>query len=181
MTVSKGWVLGHGAARRSRHLSGNADLAGRQMARVHWNGRPRDEDQNTANTGWLYLTASIAGQTPLRHRVAELLPGDARIIETANVTIPSAKTRVLVLSIIAPRRVICAWDYAGDFLYGNHSFGPTFLSLIDPSTGRLINTVAIRPHQESPNGQGGLAIPFLHMTAPTTCRIPTEIAKGNLC
>lgn len=109
---------------------------------------------------WLYLTASIAGQTPLRHRVAELLPGDARIIETANVPVPSAKTRVLVLWMSAPRRVIRDWDNAGDFLYGNHWFGPTFLSLIDTSTVRLINTVAIRPRQESPNCHGGLAVPF---------------------
>ncbi len=128
---------------------------------------------------WLYLTTSIAGQTPLKHRVAKLLPDDARIIEMANVPVPGAKARVLVLWMSAPRRVICAWDSAGDLLYGDHWFGSTFLSLIDPSTVRLINTVAIRPHQESPNGQGGLAIPFFTYDGSYYVPHPDRDRKGK--
>ena len=75
---------------------------------------------------------------------------------------PSApqKTRVLVLWMTAPRRVISRWDSAADFLYGDHWFGPTFLSLVAPSDARLINTIRIRPNQESPDGDGGFAVPF---------------------
>lgn len=109
---------------------------------------------------WLYLAASIAGQAPLTHRVADLLPSDARIIETANVPVRTGKTRMLVLWMKAPRRVLSAWDSAADLLYGDHWLGPTFLSLIDPSTARLINTVTIRPYQQSPDDQSGFAIPF---------------------
>ena len=102
---------------------------------------------------------SIAGQAP-RRALADLLPSDARIIETANVPVRAAKARVLVLWMKAPRRVISAWDSAADFLYGDHWFGPTFLSLIDPSSARLINTVRIRPNRETPDDEGGFAIPF---------------------
>jgi hypothetical protein len=109
---------------------------------------------------WLYLTASIAGQEPLAHSVASLLPSDARVIETAQVSIRAAKTRVLVLWMSAPRRVISEWDSAADTLYGDHWFGPTFLSLIDPSTAKLINTVTIRPNEESSDDGDGLSIPF---------------------
>ena len=109
---------------------------------------------------WLYLTASIAGQDPFARRVADLLPSDARIIETANVPLRTAKARVLVLWMNAPRPVISTWDSAADFLYGDHWFGPTFLSLIDPSNARLINTIRIRPNQESPDDDGGFAVPF---------------------
>jgi len=45
----------------------------------------------------LCLAASIAGQTPVAHHVANLLPRDARIIETANVPVRAAKARTLVL------------------------------------------------------------------------------------
>jgi hypothetical protein len=112
---------------------------------------------------WLYLTASIAGQVPLTHRVADLLPSDARIMETANVPVRTAQRRVLVLWMSAPRRVISTWDSAADFLYGDHWLGPAFLSLIDPSTGTLINTVTIRPHQESFRRPRRLRYSFLHV------------------
>ncbi len=109
---------------------------------------------------WLSLTASMAGQGLSTHRVADLLPSDARIIETANVPVRTAKARVLVLWMKAPRRVMSTWDSAPDDLYGNHWFGPTFLSLVDESKARLINTINIRPNQESPDGDHDFAVPF---------------------
>lgn len=102
----------------------------------------------------------MAGQDPLAYRVADLLPSDARVIETASVPIRTAKARVLVLWMNAPRRVISTWDSAADFLYGDHWFGQTFLSLIDPSNARLINTIRVRPDQEAPDDDGGFAVPF---------------------
>ena len=109
---------------------------------------------------WIYLTTALAGQNPVRHAVADLLPGDARIIETATVPVRTAKVRLLVLWMQAPRRVTSEWDSAADFVYGDHWLGPTFLSLADPSAPRLINTVTIRGNQESPDDNGAFAIPF---------------------
>uniref|UniRef100_Q01TE8 Uncharacterized protein n=1 Tax=Solibacter usitatus (strain Ellin6076) TaxID=234267 RepID=Q01TE8_SOLUE len=109
---------------------------------------------------WICLTASVVGQRPLPHPVADLLPPDARIVETANVPLRSAKTRVLVLWMNSPRRVMSAWDSAADHLYGDHWFGRTFLSLINPSTDRLINTVTIRSNPDSSDDEGGFTIPF---------------------
>jgi hypothetical protein len=128
---------------------------------------------------WLCLTASIVGQAPSRHRVPDLLPSDARIIETANVPVRTAKTRVLVLWMTAPRRVMAAWDSAADFLYGDHWFGPTFLSLIDPSTARLINTVTIRANRDSPDDQGGFAIPFFTLNSFYYVPHPDKDRKGK--
>lgn len=128
---------------------------------------------------WVYFAASIAGQSLLTRGVPDLLPSDARIIETANVPVRTAKTRVLVLWMKAPRRVISAWDSAADFLYGDHWVGPTFLSLIDPSTARLINTVKIRPNQESPDGQDGFAIPFFTYNGFYYVPHPDKDRKGK--
>jgi hypothetical protein len=127
---------------------------------------------------WLCLTASMAGQDPLANRVADLLPSDARIIETASVPVHTAKTRVLVLWMNAPGRVISAWDSAADFLYGDHWFGPTFLSLIDPSNTRLINTIRIRPDQDSPDDDGGFAVPFFTYDGPYYVPRPDKDRRG---
>lgn len=56
--------------------------------------------------------------------------------------------------------MISTWDSAADFLYGDHWFGPTFLSLVDPSKARLINTISIRPNEESPDDDGSFAVPY---------------------
>ena len=109
---------------------------------------------------WILLTAPMAGQPVLTNGLAELLPSDARIIETASVPVRAAKTRLLVLWMKAPRRVNSRWDSAADFLYGDHWLGPTFLSLIDPSSARLINTVTIQRDPEWSDDRGELAIPF---------------------
>ena len=65
---------------------------------------------------WIYLTTALAGQNPVRHGIADLLPSDARIIETATVPVRTAKTRLLVLWMQAPRRVTSEWDSAADFV-----------------------------------------------------------------
>jgi hypothetical protein len=128
---------------------------------------------------WLYLTASMDGQAPLASRVADLLPSDARIIEMANVPVSTGKPRALVLWMTAPRRVMSTWDSASDFLYGDHWFGPTFLSLIDPSAARLINTVTIHPNQESPDDRGGFTIPFFTNNAFYYVPHPDKDGKGK--
>ncbi len=127
----------------------------------------------------LCLTASLAAQDSSAHRVADLLPGGARIIETAIVPVRTARTRTLVLWMNSPRRVISAWDSAADFLYGDHWFGPTFLSLIDPSNARLIDTIGIHPDQEMPDGAGGFAVPFLTYGEPYYVPHPDKDGKGK--
>ncbi len=127
---------------------------------------------------WICLTVSMAAQDPAANRFADILPRDARIIETANVPVSTLTTRVLVLWMNAPRRVISTWDSAADLLYGDHWFGPTFLSLIDPSNARLINTVRIRPDQESLDDRG-FAVPFFTYDGPYYVPHPDKDRRGT--
>lgn len=128
---------------------------------------------------WIYLTTALAGQNPVRHGVADLLPSNARIIETATVPVRTAKTRLLVLWMQAPRRVTSEWDSAADFVYGDHWLGPTFLSLVDPSASRLINTVTIRGNQESPDDNSAFAIPFFTYNGFYYVPHPDKDRKGK--
>lgn len=129
--------------------------------------------------GWMYFAATLAGQTPVTHGIAELLPSGARIIETARVPVHAAKARVLVLWMKAPRRVMSSWDSAADLVYGDHWFGPAFLSLIDPSAARLLNTVTIHGHQESPDDNGGFAIPIFTYNFSYYVPHPGKDRKGK--
>lgn len=108
---------------------------------------------------WLYLAASLFGQDPSASRVADLLPPDAQVIETASVATGTAKARMLVLWMRAPQRVMSTWDSGDAILYGDHWFGPAYLSLIDPSEARLINTIQIRADRDFQDGDS-LPIPF---------------------
>ena len=108
----------------------------------------------------LSLAVSARGQNTLADPVAKLLPNDARVIETADVIVPG-KARTLVLWIKAPKRVAATWDSGPDFLYGDHWSGPANLSLVDLSTGALLNTVRIRPYWEVPDEPDSMPIPFL--------------------
>jgi len=110
-------------------------------------------------TAWLLLAASAMGQDHSARPVADLLPHDARIIETANVPLrDTSKQRRLVLWMSEPRRVMSTWDSASDFLYGDHWLGPTFLSLVEPSTSKLINTVRVRTNSE--DEEENFVLPF---------------------
>jgi hypothetical protein len=122
---------------------------------------------------WLYLAALADGQD----RIARLLPRDARIIETAKVPVRLGKDRTLVLWMNGPRRVVSSWDSAADFLYGNHWLGPTFLSLIDPSNDTLINTISIRPHQETPSDEE-FAVPFFTYNGAYYVPHPDKDGRG---
>jgi hypothetical protein len=78
----------------------------------------------------------------------------------------------------APRRVTARWDSAADVVYGEHWFGPTFLSLVDPSSAKLINTVRIRPDKESSDNQG-LAVPFFTYDGPYYVPHPDKERRGK--
>ncbi len=102
-----------------------------------------------------------------------LRPAGAQIIET--VILPTAKSRMLVLWMASPRRVMATWVTAADLLYGDHWFGLTNLSLVDPVASKLINTIPVQPPEDSAE-RDGFAIPFFtygggyHVPAPNRDR-----------
>ena len=119
----------------------------------------------------LSLTAAAAEQ------IENILPKDARIIETVNVRTRNGKSRALVLWMNAPKRVMAAWDAGPDFVYGDHWFGPTSLSLVDPSHGKLLNTIQI--HSNSPEDQDNFRIPFFTFDGPYYVPHPNRDHKGK--
>lgn len=109
---------------------------------------------------WLYLAVSVTGQDLATRGVAKLLPGGAQIIETATVPARGAKPRALVLWMNAPRRVMSSGSTDADFVVGHHWFGPAFLTLMDPSRARVINTLQIHPNPELTSAGTDIALPF---------------------
>lgn len=69
-----------------------------------------------------------------------LLPPGAQVIETA--TLATAKPRALVLWMQNPKKEMSEEPPTCiDLVYGDHWVGPIRLSLVDPSSHRLLNTV----------------------------------------
>lgn len=127
---------------------------------------------------WLCLTASMLAQSPLGD-LAGLLPKDAQIIETASIRLPKDKARVLVLWMEGPKRITAEWETAADFLYGDHWFGPTSLSLVDPVNGKLINTVRVDPYIQSLDDKGSFAVPFFTSADPYFVPNPDKDRRGR--
>lgn len=76
------------------------------------------------------------------------LPKDARVIETRNVPSALHPNRTLVLWMVNPNKN--PTNYAWDEIYscpeqtrGSHYSGPTRVSLIDSTSGKVINTIKI--------------------------------------
>jgi hypothetical protein len=59
-----------------------------------------------------------------------------------------------------PEHVVVPWEACSDFVYGNHWYGPTYLSLVDVTTRKLVNTVRIRSSAKAAEEKGSFAIPF---------------------
>lgn len=90
---------------------------------------------------FLLFTASSRAQDAW---LPALLPSDARIIGTAPV-----HSRLLVLWMQHPQRVIRNAEGGCEAaLYGDHWLGPARLSLVNPTTKRVINTVVVRDASE---------------------------------
>ena len=70
------------------------------------------------------------------------------------------------------------WEGGGDFLYGDHWLGPTFLSLVDPSDARLINTIRIRQNYESPEDED-FSVPFFTFNGFYYVPHPDKDGKGK--
>jgi hypothetical protein len=127
----------------------------------------------------LSLTPEMTAQGTLKDRFGSLLPSDAKIIETANVNIHSGNARMLVLWMRDPKRAAASWDSGPDFVYGDHWFGPTSLSLIDPTNRKLINTIRIHSPHEAPEVNGSYSVPFFTWDGPYYVPRPDKNHKGT--
>jgi hypothetical protein len=127
----------------------------------------------------LSLTSQMTAQGTLKDRVGAFLPSDAKIVETANLNIRGGKARVLVLWMSNPKRVEVPWDSGPDLLYGDHWFGPTSLSLIDPINRELINTIRIHSPTEEPQDNGSYSVPFFAWDGPYYVPRPDKNHKGT--
>ena len=112
------------------------------------------------------LACLLAGfgwtQSPgLTQRIQELLPPDARIIETADLAASAHRSRVLVLWMSNPKRVVRKGVMTGpDFVFGDYWLGSAYLSLVDSRETKLINTVNIKPYFRT-SDRGDFRIPFM--------------------
>jgi len=131
------------------------------------------------NLAWLSLAAALAGQSTSPVRFSSLLPADAKIVETKDLSVGAGTTRALVLWMSHPKRVMASWDSGPDFVYGDHWFGSTSLSLIDLSNRRLINTIRIHPPNDTPADSGGYAVPFFTSEAPYYVPQPNTDHRGT--
>jgi hypothetical protein len=113
----------------------------------------------------LFLAANLAGQGATSPWITGLLPPEAKVIETADLKVGGRNSRGLVLWMLHPTRVVrretgglgCA-----DWVYGDHWYGPTRLSLFDVTNKKLINTIEIRGMYEGAEEKDhGFPIPFL--------------------
>ena len=95
------------------------------------------------------LLVSLKAQNRSSPAIQDLLPLDAKIIETADLRAVPGKSRQLVLWMQNPEKILRKTDhpgdvYCGDPVYGDHWFGPARLSLVDLSRHALVNTIEIR-------------------------------------
>jgi hypothetical protein len=107
---------------------------------------PQSTSQNAARA-----TTDTGTTPPLIHpliqsrplSIQSLLPHGAKIVETANLPNVVGKRRALVLWMLDPSRHSGGQEYCGTSVNGDYWDGPARLSLIDPTTPALINTVKI--------------------------------------
>ena len=91
--------------------------------------------------------------------IPNLLPPDAKIIETATVNAGNGDSRTLALWMLRPKKVV-RQEFMGcsDDVYGDHWIGPTRLSVVDLAKKTVLNTVEIR---SADNAHDDFSIPFL--------------------
>ena len=106
-----------------------------------------------------------AAQNQPSPAVQDLLPPDAMIVETANLSAAVEKPRELVLWMQNPEKILREVDhpgesYCGDSVYGDHWYGPARLSLIDAGKHKMMNTLEIPDYFEHPGDGRSFPIPF---------------------
>jgi hypothetical protein len=102
------------------------------------------------------------GAVPLAEIARAGLPGDARVIEVAQLDATPHPNRALVLWMIAPEEIPFYGEpdepyTCPDETEGSHYRGPTRVSLLDTARHRILNTVAI---EDPVLGDDGLSIPY---------------------
>jgi hypothetical protein len=113
----------------------------------------------------LKFAITLAAQGSSSASIQNLLPPDAQIIESADLSAAAGKPRQLVLWMQSPQKVQRDTNpengHCGDSVYGDYWYGPTRLSLLDAAQHRLINTVEIRDFFEvAGDDEHSFPIPF---------------------
>jgi hypothetical protein len=113
------------------------------------------------------FVASLLAQNQSSPTIQNLLPFDAMIIETADLSAAVGKPRQLVLWMRHPEKTLRNIDhpgeaYCGDSVFGDHWYGPTRLSLVDAAKHEILNTIEVRDVFEHPDDvEHSFPIPFL--------------------
>jgi hypothetical protein len=111
------------------------------------------------------FTVSLPAQNQALPAAQDLLPPNALIIETADLSTAVERPRELVLWMQNPEKILREIDhpgesYCGDSVYGDHWYGPARLSLIDGERHKIINTLEIPDFFEHPGDGRSFPIPF---------------------
>ena len=128
------------------------------------------------------FVASLPAQDQRSPTIQNLLPPDAMIIETADLSAAVEKPRQLVLWMQSPDKILREIDhpgetYCGDSVYGDHWYGPTRLSLIDAAKHELLNTLEVPDFFEHPGDQHSFPIPFF--VSNDFYNVPRPNSKGE--
>jgi hypothetical protein len=114
-------------------------------------------------------TCLVAARLPAQNQpspgLQSLLAPDAVLIETADLSAAAGRPRELVLWMQSPEKILRDVDhpgesYCGDSVYGDHWYGPTRLSLVDPAKGKVLNTIEVPDFFEHPGDGQSFPIPF---------------------
>lgn len=157
----------------------NLILAGVAIALVVWAPRANDLRSPGTYTQAVERTQppvfSGSNDGPLSPSTATLLPANSQVIEWADLAGFAGKPRTIVLWMLNPQRSVrtsrgdqgCSESVTGD-----HWYGQTRLSLIDPSTRTVLNTIEVREDLWG-SSKDSFSLPFLvsnqyyYVTAPT--------------
>src|ERR1043166_4120405 len=125
------------------------------------------------------LLAPLPAQSLPSESIQGLLPPDAKVIETADLSALAGKPRQLVLWMRSPQEVMRNADtgYCGDTVYGDHWVGPTRLSLVDSKNGKRLNTVEIVGPAFLADEPDSFRIPFL--VGNYFCHVPHVNSKNE--
>ena len=127
---------------------------------------------------FLVLATALAAQNSSPDVIQKLLPPDAKIIETLDLSSVAGKPRVLVLWMLNPKAVVRQVNqpyFCTDSVYGDYWSGPARLSLVDGAGPKLINTVEI---QGSDNEEKNFQLPFLVANYPYHVPRPNAKKEG---
>jgi peptidyl-prolyl cis-trans isomerase A (cyclophilin A) len=105
--------------------------------------------------------------------VETLLPAGAKIIETADISKPKGKSRVLILWMLHPTRHSGSREYCGTTVDGDYWEGPANLSLMDSTGPRILSTVAI-----AGRGEKSFRLPFFVSNTYYNVPQPNAEKKG---